>query len=264
MVSLSLITGTMAKWTMTVGVVEKKLRAGIFSVAIKTGESGGEPIWKDIIQGGLGGSVTIPLTETVYQHDDASAATATYYDTKTEHPFTLDGAGTAGLGHGTLVKKEKLTAGVFAPDAKTVIAPGCWGEFMLTMKNFSEVDVAVKLTQASNWVTGLAGVPLEWRCKKTDGTWPAGWESDLTTALTTASLPAVTVLKSGPASSGGNDQWSQEIQWRWRFERGGSPAPGASGWPTSADVYDTDLGAQAVAAEKSLNVPITISITQID
>ena len=244
MVSLCLITGTTAKWTMKVDGGEKWIRAGIFSVAVKTGESGGLPIWTDIIRSALGGSVAVPLTETVYQHIDAGPG-AVDYDHPDEHPYNLEGDGVSTGGHGTLMKDHRVdSSGAIVSDTDyTIIAPGCWGQFTLTIKNFSEVDVTIALALEPGW---SPGIPLQWRVSDENGDFTSAvWDDNFDTAAE--------ALQNYPANAG--NEWFRDIQWRWKFEQ---PLLQAG------DALDTGFGVDAASSDLLLNVPIAVSITQID
>ena len=217
--SLCTVTGTLARYIEGTSIGAAKVRAGIFRVAVKRGTE-----WVDIASGDLGGSgseLVIDLFETLNEADTTTA-------------------------ENEVVSVDRTTT----PNAKVLIAPGTGGEFRITVKNFSEVEVEIEVDSGSPEVRsgGLLSaltLPLEWE------TSTAGvWDDD---------FPGVTA---GATLEPLGAEETYFFTWRWAYETGAAPeTSGNPNWYYGNDPDDTNL---AIPGTVTYEIPLTIRAEQID
>ena len=120
------------------------------------------------------------------------------------------------------------------------IAPGTKGEFVLSIKNDSEVDATYTLKFAETQTNMPEGKKVPILYSIDNGT---NWKSAAELSVTDEAI----------AKNGG--QKDVTVQWKWNFTDG-----------SSADAIDTAIGiaAQNTSAVPSISVAATITVDQVD
>jgi len=221
MFGLCIFPGTMSRYIDDLGNAAGTMaRAGIFEVLVKDGNE-----WVSIVRGpAAGNTVNIALYETLQNaYPDAGGMTPV------PDPGAHERVGTATRG---AIKDDSA-------NDRFLIAPGCGGQFRISVRNFSEVTVAVDVTAGS--ITGGFTNEIEW--------WVGGAWVSTPPAITSSGSNILAPLDASGA-------WvSDPVIWRWRFERGGAA------WANAADQADTNLGR---AGNTSMTLPVTIVVDQVD
>lgn len=208
MFSLCTIPRTLSRFSGTFNIPGSTVRAGIFEVALQKADG----TWASITRGAVGTPFAIDLYETLLQPVGPTE------DPATNHTGTVLQPPPAG----TPVR----------------IAPGTGGQFKITVKNFSEVDVEVRVVDGTPIVSGgfIMSDKIEW--------WNAGsWSSSFPGVSTGVPLAAL----------GG--QYTYTFLWRWRYDRGGGV------WMSTQDKNDTELGYNGTV---TYSIPLTVYVEQVD
>jgi len=244
MFGLCIVPGTMGRYGAVVPVNSPTVRAGLFEVKIKRGND-----WVSITQGTTGQSFPINLYETLKQaYDDEPGSPA-------NHPLGNDSAGAI-----TYDKK-----GYIDDEPEGLIAPGCGGQFKIAVKNFSEVEVAVEVTADEiDFQVLLQGLGMENMIQwwdEDEGEWTDEFPG-IPSADALANLEPLGTLLS---------EKTYTFTWRWLFERDydatwhtGSQSTPRNAWANASDVADTNLGRDSKEEPVTLELELSVYVSQVD